>query len=327
MTKVGHDSGSQMPDVDGKTTVEVGENSVYSLDPDFVEAEISKSAEKLGTVPDCVLLHNPEWLLSSFRQEGMTRQIAHDMFHEAVQNVFIRMEQLVAQGLIGNSYGISSNIYGCQWSVSGAKNTYEAPSFPRVIDDAKQAAATVSAKDHSMRVLQVPINCLELGAVLAYQDPTHVKQAGKDTPVIPSPLRIAKQEGVGVVVNRPLHAIPPLGLNTSDWSQNAGGLQDKQAENFFKLCDTTPQSPLLALIKNIIKEKADFADCLDSLQQLALWLMASTKGVDTVLCGARSPAYVEDLVVASKVARLDEQEVWNTFDYLQDTIDEMLPKK
>ena len=67
MTKVGHDSGSQMPDVDGKTTVEVGENSVYSLDPDFVEAEIAKSAEKLGTVPDCVLLHNPEWLLSSFR--------------------------------------------------------------------------------------------------------------------------------------------------------------------------------------------------------------------------------------------------------------------
>ena len=99
--------------------------------------------------------------------------------------------------------------------------------------------------------------------------------------------------------------------------------------SFLKLRDTSPQGLVLGMLKRIIHSKCIEA-ChggeiggLDSLQQLALWLTASTKGVDTVLCGARSLKYVKDLEIVSAVQRLEEQEVWAVFDEIQQGIDEI----
>ena len=98
-------------------------------------------------------------------------------------------------------------------------------------------------------------------------------------------------------------------------SRNWGGVQTSQADgSFFKLIDRNPQIPLIALLKTIIKtnksqdhleymnriskvkvkfenpchgvQNASFAS-LRSLQHLALHLISSTRGVDTVLCGAQ----------------------------------------
>ena len=65
------------------------------------------------------------------------------------------------RGKIGHCYGVSTNPCGCWWSVSGRRNGYEAPSFPRMLQDA--AAVGGGKEGHSLRVLQVPLNILELG--------------------------------------------------------------------------------------------------------------------------------------------------------------------
>ena len=76
---------------------------------------------------------------------------------------------------------------------------------------------TVNEDNHHMRVLQIPINVLELGGTMSYMHPV-------DKEIIPSPLRQCVAEGIGVLVNRPLNAIPPPGMPTGDWSRNSGGV-------------------------------------------------------------------------------------------------------
>lgn len=44
------------------------------------------------------------------------------------------MEELVNDGMISTGYGVSSNLRGCNWSVSGVENDYEAVCLESVVD-------------------------------------------------------------------------------------------------------------------------------------------------------------------------------------------------
>ena len=45
----------------------------------------------------------------------------------------------VSGSKIGHCYGVSTNPCGTWWSVSGGRNSYEAVSLPRLVDDALAA--------------------------------------------------------------------------------------------------------------------------------------------------------------------------------------------
>ena len=144
-----------------------------------------------------------------------------------------------------------------------------------------------------------------------------------------SNLREAEENQINVMVNRPLNAIPPYGLQTGDW----GGLQ---SQGFLKIVDKTPSEGLLKMMKNIIVEhhKSNSSEnitnsfcgnendsvsehpseSLDTLQQLALHLIASTKRVDVCLSGAKTIQQVDDLVAASMCEPMQEEHVWECFD-------------
>jgi aryl-alcohol dehydrogenase-like predicted oxidoreductase len=140
VTKVGHCPPTEAAAPDtfeiAPAGVPGGAPKQYSLHPDFVEEQVAASTRRLGTAPDVVLLHNPDFMLAASRGRRQPRAAAHDAFHTAVRAAFTRLEVLVASGTIGHCYGASLNPCGTWWSVSGRRNGYEAPSLPRLVQDA-----------------------------------------------------------------------------------------------------------------------------------------------------------------------------------------------
>lgn len=315
----------------------------YCIHPDWIRSEVRQSAARLGTNPDIVLLHNPDFLLSAIQDKEIS--CTHDIFHAQVRKAFACLEELVEERSIGSYYGVSCNPRGCLWSSTGTwRSVRETPSLPRLIEDAA-SVGTSGSEGHRMRVLQMPLNLLELGGAMAYKNPTTgdsqgmpIPQDAVTTDLLPSPLRVAKAANVSVMVNRCLHAIPPAGLVHGDWGRNGGGLQD-DGRQYLCLRDTRPQSPVIALLQRAISEACvlmnhpqaslnegavDIQQLPQSLQQLALWVMASTIGVDVALCGARQRQYVRDLAAISALPRLREQTVWSIFDRVQDVVEDLV---
>jgi len=218
------------------------------------------------------------------------------------------MEDLIASQRIGSVYGVSSNLEGCQWSVTGKANRYESTSLEEMI----RCAEASGGRDHSFRVVQIPLNILELGAVVG-----SVEQA--------SLLRRASASGVSVMANRPLNAINPPGLNVGDWGRNA-------ESDFLRLVDRSPQPPILRLLHSIMarhlssytnnSSNVDGANNEPTLAQLALFTTAAIKNVSVVLCGARREAYARDLQIVSQWQLPPEEAVWALLDELQDAVQE-----
>ena len=175
---------------------------------------------------------------------------------------------------------------------------------------------------------------------MAHYDPALPKEKTVAAGVLPSALRVAREHGVGVMINRPLHAIPPLGFNSGDWARSDN-------RQFLKLRDAAPVPPALAVLHSILSDVAGSMPALvppkesnstdthsdaeqqqqqqqrESLQRLSLWAAASVPNVDVVLSGARREAYVDDLAAVSQWGRLGEEKVWSMFDQLQDAVEEL----
>src|SRR6185295_6158847 len=124
--------------------------------------------------------------------DGGDLAVARDTFYRRIEQAFAFFESQVAAGRI-RYYGVSSN------TVTAAPSDAEATSLSRMCDAARIAAASQSLEHHHFAVLQCPMNLYETGAVV-------MSNTGMDQRE--TVLEVTQREGIAVLVNRPLNAMP-----------------------------------------------------------------------------------------------------------------------
>ncbi len=174
--------------------VKYGEGVWHCLHPDFLADQLTRSLDRLGLdALDVCLLHNPEYFLSDAKRRGEADVASvRDRFYLRLEAAFRYFETQVAAGRL-RWYGVSSN------TCMAEPDDLEATSLTRMLEAAKAAAAAEGQAEHHFRVIQCPMNLYETGAFF--------------TPVTGSDHRLtlleaASQEGLAVLINRPLNAIP-----------------------------------------------------------------------------------------------------------------------
>lgn len=164
--------------------VEYAEGLEHCIHPEFLRDQLERSLErlKLKTL-DFYLLHNPEYYLEWAHKGGQGLEEARSEYYRRIKNAFAYLEEEVAQGRI-RWYGISSNTF-----VAAA----DQPDFT-CLETIRQIAESLDSRHH-FRLIQLPFNLLEPGAVLENNQP-----GGG------SVLEFARKKELGVLVNRPLNA-------------------------------------------------------------------------------------------------------------------------
>ncbi|MFH1198004.1 MAG: aldo/keto reductase [bacterium] len=156
----------------------------HCIHPDFLEDQISRSLKRMNLdYVNVYMLHNPEYFLNYTYLSS-----EHDLIEEyysRIYNAFVHLEKEVASGRIRH-YGVSSNTFGD----SPTKRDFT--SLEKVIS----VANNISSNNH-FGVIQFPMNLLERDAVF------NKNQANKTKSVID----IARENNLGVLINRPLNAI------------------------------------------------------------------------------------------------------------------------
>ncbi|CAE8584566.1 unnamed protein product [Polarella glacialis] len=266
----------------GTHSGDAGSDDWHSIEPGFVESEVHASKERLGTVPDFVLLHNPEYLLSMRLKQKVSIGDAWDEMYAALTESFKVLERLCSEGQIASGYGVSSNFLSCSFSNTGRSNVYEALVLERVVEAAAAAAKSQGSGEHRMRIAQMPLNAFESGALLGRG--AVVPEAAEGD------CHSAARLGVSVITNRPLHAIPIPGVSTGDWGRSG--------DSHLHLREVKPMGTMPSLVKRVLVEALRDGgvqmEPAPPLQQVALRLAISAP-VSLSLIGARSERYVEDV--------------------------------
>jgi uncharacterized protein YyaL (SSP411 family)/aryl-alcohol dehydrogenase-like predicted oxidoreductase len=174
--------------------VKYGEGIWHCIHPAYLADQLTLSLDRLGFATlDVCLLHNPEYFLSeAAHHEGGNLAQSRDTFYRRIEQAFTYFESQVAVGRI-QYYGVSSN------TVTADPMNAEATSLSRMCDAARAAAAAQGIDHHHFTVLQCPMNLYETGALVTAN--TGVDQ--RETM-----LEVAQREGIAVLVNRPLNAMP-----------------------------------------------------------------------------------------------------------------------
>jgi len=174
--------------------VKYGEGIWHCIHPEYLADQLTLSLDRLGLATlDVCLLHNPEYFLSeAAHHEGGDLAATRETFYRRIERAFAYFESQVATGRI-RSYGVSSN------TVTADPSDSEAISLSRICDAARAAATSQRQDRHHFAVLQCPMNLYEAGAQL--RPNTGVGQHE-------TVLEVAQREGVAVLVNRPLNAMP-----------------------------------------------------------------------------------------------------------------------
>lgn len=168
----------QFPEV-----VEYGQGLWHSIHPEFLETQITMSAERMQRpYIDVYLLHNPEYYLEDQAHRKGVGESERQEFYRRVKEAFRFLEAKVAEGKIG-WYGISSNNFGMPVSVSTMTS----------VERCWQAAEDLTPAHH-FRVVQLPMNLCESGGALEHNN------SGKTV------LEYCRAHGIGVLINRPLNA-------------------------------------------------------------------------------------------------------------------------
>jgi len=156
----------------------------HCIHPEFLKEQIDNSLKRLQLKKiDIYLLHNPEYFLTY--SNLTTFKEKQDEYYRRIKQAFIFLETEVENGRI-LYYGISSNTF----VETEDKNNFT--SLERVYDIAIEIS-----EDNHFAVIQFPLNLIERGAVLNYNQ----QQGGKTL------LEFAGEKNLGVIVNRPLNAI------------------------------------------------------------------------------------------------------------------------
>ena len=178
--------------------VKYGDDIWHCLHPEFLEEQLTLSLDRLGLATlDVCLLHNPEYFLS----DAKNRKLSVDStsleelrieFYRRLQQAFVYFEGQVDAGRI-QYYGVSSN------TCTAKPEALEATSLSRMLKAAHAAANEAGKANHHFRVLQLPMNVFESGALLNPNTGSEHQH---------TVLELAQQENIAVLVNRPLNAIP-----------------------------------------------------------------------------------------------------------------------
>jgi len=183
VSKFGYIQGSNMlahKEEPFEDVVEYSESCFHSISKSFMLDQLEKSLLRLElTKIDCYLLHNPEYYIYYHLNKGTSKDDILDNMFDRIFDVFVALEEQVANGTIG-SYGISSNSF--------SKSNRDADFLPYedLITLADRAAEMVGNDTHSFTTIQLPVNMLET---------VGLKCASW-----------AKENGVRVLANRPLNA-------------------------------------------------------------------------------------------------------------------------
>jgi aryl-alcohol dehydrogenase-like predicted oxidoreductase len=147
----------------------------HNISPAFLEAQITKSLErlKIGSL-DVLLLHNPEYFLKANGKR--------DVYYQRIEKAFQHLETERAKGRI-KFYGISSNTF----PEDEARSDFT--SLTRILEIAGRVG-----KPHHFAVVQFPFNLFEPGAALA-------KNNERETV-----LDLAAKAKLGVLINRPFNS-------------------------------------------------------------------------------------------------------------------------
>ncbi len=170
--------------------VKYAEGVWHCIHPAFLSDQIARSLDRLQLATlDVCLLHNPEYFLSDGHERSHgTLASRREEFARRVAAAFQFLETEVQQGRL-RWYGISSNMAALP------AGDPEAISLDAML---AAALATSAGKDHHFRVLQMPMNLFEAGALLERNSGPDGEQTVLET---------ADRAGVGVLVNRPLNAM------------------------------------------------------------------------------------------------------------------------
>ncbi|MCA9709900.1 MAG: aldo/keto reductase [Myxococcales bacterium] len=192
VSKVGYLQGRNLARARARTpafpeVVELSPDLCHCIHPEFLRAQLTASLERLGLERlDVLLLHNPEYFLEDAIGRGRDPAEVRAEARARLRAAFAHLEQEVADGRIG-WYGVSSN---------GFVLDEAAPGFVSMAD-VVAAAQDAGGVGHRLGVVQLPMNLLELGALLQ----RHPTPKGER-----SPLQVAQAHDLGVLVNRPLNA-------------------------------------------------------------------------------------------------------------------------
>lgn len=251
--------------------VEYARDCWHCISPGFLADQLTASLERLRRPRvDVLLLHNPEYFLLDARQRRTDAGAAREAFYERVGRAFRHLDEEVARGRIG-AYGVSSNTLV----------------VPRESPEAVDLARLLSLAGPAFRVVQLPLNPLELGA----RQPIHSTSGA-------SALDVARDAGLGVLVNRPLNAFAGGGLvrfAPVDWRAPAyRGAPAEEIERMEAMEGTRQEQ---------LGFQLDEAFGPDSVQgstisRRTVRSLLSLPGVTSVLVGMRRLPYVEDVVGA-----------------------------
>jgi aryl-alcohol dehydrogenase-like predicted oxidoreductase len=179
-------------------TVELQDKLWHCISPEFLDDQINRQLERLGTeYADVYLLHNPEYYLDCAKKDVVEKSEARKIYYERIKKAFVHLEKKVEEGKI-KSYGISSNTF------PGYADDYSFTSLEEIL----KIAASIS-ENNNFKVIQLPFNLAEAGAVT-------IKNQFNKTKTV---LELASEAGLKVLINRPLNAITAKGLvRLSDFS-------------------------------------------------------------------------------------------------------------
>lgn len=167
-----------------KDLVHYSDDLEHCLHPDFITDQLTRSLDRLGLETlDYYLLHNPEYYLEWALKENHPIEDARREYYRRIQAACEHLEKEVVRGRI-RYYGISSNTF------PAPAQRPEFTSLKTIWEMVTDLSAT-----HHFRMIQMPLNLLEKGAVLE-------KNQSRDTSV----LSFARTNNLAVVINRPLNA-------------------------------------------------------------------------------------------------------------------------
>ena len=167
--------------------VKISDDLWHCISPDFIRDQIGRSLTRLKLSQiDAVLLHNPEYFLKT----GSDHPNDHKEYYARIKKAFIHLETEVATGRI-QYYGISSNTF------PEDREDTQFTSLQVVLDISKEIKRETGASHFAL--IQFPFNLYEPDAAL---NPNQVSENGETQTL----LQLAKREGLGTLINRPLNA-------------------------------------------------------------------------------------------------------------------------